>query len=268
MIRNPVPDPNWPTNPTINAAFTIGAGVVVLVGLVLAFRYWRREGTLVGFACIAGAAIASLTETITAANAYVYYPVQGQWTVFTAYGVKIPLFLTLSYIGEVGLGAMATWRALKAGGGPGVLLRIWLVVAVTDIVFETVALWLNVFYYYGPQPLNPWRMPLYWGFMDGALGLLPGVLAYLLLRGRTGPVGWLAYLAVFPAALMFVYVGTGWPIWITMHTDLPMVWIQLAGLLSVVLVYLYVRAVAALATLPPEVADGLRRNRSDLGVRS
>jgi hypothetical protein len=164
---------------------------------------------------------------------------------------------------------MAVWRALKAGGGQGVILRIWLIVAISDIVFETPALWLRVFYYYGPQPLDLWGMPLYWGFMDGALGVAPGVLAYLLWRREWGVGQHLALLMTFPASLMFVYVGAGWPIWFTMHTDLHQAWIEAAALVAVALVFLWVRAMAGLSRLPADAVDVLRTpgwSRADLTV--
>lgn len=260
----PVPDPSWPTNPAINAAFTAGAGLAVLAGLVFAFRCYRREGTVVGFVCLLGGAVASLFEPLTAANAFVYYPVQEQLTLFTAYGVRIPLFLTLAYTAEIGLGSLALWRLLRAGGGPSAVMRVWLLVALGDVLLETPALWLRVFYYYGPQPLNLWGMPLYWAPLDGALGILPAVLLHLL----HGP-GWRAWhhlvlIALYPTSVAAFYVGAGWPVWTLMNTGAPMPWIWAGGLLTVALTYLFVRALAALSALPPDaVRNAWRASPAD-----
>jgi hypothetical protein len=262
LARNPVVDPAWPTNPTINLIFTAGSGLAVLAGLVMAVRYYRREGTVAGFTCLIGGAVASLFEPLTAANGFVYYPRQEQITLFAAYDVKIPLFLTLSYTAEIGLGALAVWRLLKGGGGPAAILKVWLIVALGDVVLETPALWLHVFYYYGPQPLDLWGMPLYWAVLDGALGILPGVVVYLC---RDWGADWarkawhqLVIVALFPSSVAFFYVGAGWPIWTLMHTDLPETWIWAGSLVTVALTYLFVRTLAALSTLPPEVVDRLR----------
>lgn len=268
--RNPVVDPGWDTSPTINAIFTIGAGLAVLGGLWASYRYYRREGTIVGFVCLAGGAVASLFEPLTAANAFVYYPHEEQWTVFTAYDVKIPLFLTFAYTAEIGLGALATWRLLLGGHGPHALLGVWAVVAIGDVVLETPALWLDVFYYYGPQPLDLWGMPLYWAVLDGALGLLPGVVIYLLWNHRWRPQHYLALIALFPFSVAVCYVGAGWPIWTLMHTDVSKVWIWLASLVTVAMTYLLVRTLAALSAMPPPVVEQLRTMRVSwrAGLRS
>jgi hypothetical protein len=253
LARHPVVDPAWPTNPTINLIFTAGSG--------LAVRYYRREGTVAGFTCLAGGAVASLFEPLTAANGFVYYPRQEQITLFAAYDVRIPLFLTLSYTAEIGLGALAVWRLLRGGGGPAAIFKVWLVVALGDVVLETPALWLHVFYYYGPQPLDLWGMPVYWAVLDGALGILPGVVIYLC--GDWARKAWhqLVLVALFPSSVAFFYAGAGWPIWTLMHTDLPEPWIWAGSLVTAALTYLFVRALAALSTLSPDVVDGLRAVR-------
>jgi len=256
--RNPVVDPAWPTNPTINLIFTAGSGLAVLAGLALAVRYYRQEGTVAGFTCLVGGAVASLFEPLTAANGFVYYPRQEQITLFAAYDVKIPLFLTLSYTAEIGLGALAVWRLLRAGGGPQAIVKVWLVVALGDVVLETPALWLHVFYYYGPQPLDLWGMPMYWAVLDGALGILPGVVEYLTQPWARKPWHQLVIVALFPSSVAFFYVGAGWPIWTLMHTDLPEPWIWAGSLVTVALTYLFVRVLAAASTLSPEVVAGLR----------
>lgn len=260
--RHPVVDPSWPTNPTINLIFTAGSGLAVLAGLVMAVRYYRREGTVAGFTCLAGGAVASLFEPLTAANGFVYYPRQEQITLFAAYDVKIPLFLTLSYTAEIGLGAMAVWRLLLGGGGPRAITKVWLIVALGDVILETPALLLHVFYYYGPQPLDLWGMPMYWAVLDGALGILPGVVIYLCGEGGHdwARKAWhqLVIVALFPSSVAFFYVGAGWPIWTLMHTDLPEPWIWAGSLVTVALTYLFVRVLAAVSTLPPEVVAGLR----------
>ncbi len=261
VTRDPAVDPTWDTTPAINAIFTCGAGFAVLVGLWLALRYYRTEGTPVGFVCIAGGALASLFEPLTAANAFVYYPHEAQWTLFTAYGVKIPLFLTLAYTSEIGLGALVTWRLLLAGRGPSALLGVWLIVAAGDVLLETPALWLNVFYYYGPQPLDFWGMPLYWAVLDGALGLLPAVILYLLWDRTWRLQHYLALLAVFPLSVALFYVGAGWPIWTLMNTDHHEAWIWLSSLVTVAIAALLVRGLAIVSTTPPATIAELRSVR-------
>jgi hypothetical protein len=257
-IRHPVADFSWPTDPTINAIFTIGAGIAVLGGLVASYRYYRREGTVVGFVCMIGGAVASLIEPMTGANAFVYYPRQEQWTLFTAYDVRIPAFLTLAYAAEIGLGALATWRLLRAGAGPTGVLRVWAVVALGDLLLETPALWLHVFYYYGPQPWSLWGFPLYWAPLDGALGILPAVALHLLHRPGWRPRHYLVTITLFPTSVALFYFGAGWPLWTLMHTDLPEPWMWLGGAITVALACLFVRALAALSTLPPSAVEVMR----------
>jgi len=253
-----VPDPAGPTSPAVDVIFTVAAGLAVLVGVALSIRYFRRERTPLGFVCMAGGAVASLFEPIAAANGLVHYPRAGQVILFSAYGVDIPLFLTLAYTAEIGLGALATWRLLRAGRGPNAIARVWLLIALGDILLETPALWLHVFSYYGPQPLNLWGMPLYWAPLDGALGILPAVLIHLLHRPSWKLRQYLVTVAVFPSSVAIFYMGAGWPIFLLMHTGVALPWIWLAALASIGLTYLFVRGLAALSTLPRDTVDEVR----------
>lgn len=253
-----VPDLTGPASPTVDVVFTVAAGLAVLVGVALSIHYFRRERTPLGFVCMAGGVVASLFEPIAAANGLVNYPRAGQVILFSSYGVDIPLFLTLAYTAEIGLGALATWRLLRAGRGPDAIARVWLLIALGDILLETPALWLHVFSYYGPQPLNLWGMPLYWAPLDGALGILPAVIIHLLHRPSWKLWQYLVIVAVFPSSVAFFYMGAGWPIFLSMHSGIAMPWIWLAALMSMGLTYLFVRCLAALSTLSQDTVDEIR----------
>jgi len=254
----PTPDPGWPTNPTINASFTIGAAIPLLIGLFLAVRIYRAEGSPVGFICIVGGAVASLVEPLVTYVGFVHYPPQGQWTVFSGFGESIPLFLTLAYSAEIGLGSFAVWRLLGRGGGPRAVMRVWWLVMLADVLLETPALKLNVFYYYGPRPLNFFGFPLYWAPLDATLGLLPGVLLYLFQRREWRIGDYLLVIALYPTNVMLVYLGAGWPIFSLQHAEVWSVWLWAVSPLTLLLCWVLARTAAALTVLPSDAVESVR----------
>jgi len=254
----PTPDPGWPTNPTINAAFTIGAAIPLIVGLVLAARIYRAEGSPVGFICIVGGAVASLVEPLVTYVGFVHYPPQQQWTVFSGFGESIPLFLTLAYAAEIGLGSFTVWRLLGRGGGPRVVMRVWWIVMLADVLLETPALWLKVFYYYGPRPLDLFGFPLYWAPLDATLALLPGVLLYLFQRREWRVWHYLLVIALYPSNVMLVYLGAGWPIFSLQHAQVSIGWLWAVSPLTLLLCWVLARAVAAFSVLPSDAVESVR----------
>jgi hypothetical protein len=253
-----VGDPSWPTNPTVNAVFTVGAALPLLLGLWLALRVYRTEHNTLGFVCILGGALASMIEPLVTYVGYVHYPAGGIST-FSGFGETIPLFVTLAYAAEIGLGSFAVWRLLVAGGGAKAVLKVWWCVLVADIVLETPALWLHVFYYYGPRPLNLWGFPLYWAPMDATLAILPGVLLFLLWHRRWNVWHHLVTLLWYPANVMIVYLGAGWPIFSLQHAAVSEVWLWVVSPLTLGMSYLMARSFAALSTLPPDAVKAVRR---------
>jgi hypothetical protein len=255
----PLPDPAWPTTPWINAVFTVCAGMPIVLGLLYSARLFVRERNPIGFVCILGGAIAALVEPLVTYVGLVHYPTKGQWTVITGFGESIPLFLVFAYTAEIGVGSFAVWHLLRKGVGPRAVMKVWWVLLGADIVLETAALWLNVFYYYGPRPLNFFGLPLYWSALDAALAILPGVLLYLLWRKEWTVWHYLLVLALFPVNALAIYVGAGWPIFTLQHADVYIAWLWVVAFVTLLYTYILVRGFAALS-VTDAVAIGRFRN--------
>jgi hypothetical protein len=91
----------------------------------------------------------------------------------------------------------------------------------------------NWWTYYGPQPLQVFGFPLYWGAMNSAGAVGTGVLLY---RGRQHFAGSRAWLAVFVPPLAFGFdFAVGWPTWNVMNTSASTLVISLVSLVTIAL---------------------------------
>lgn len=254
----PVPPP-LPTNPTLDAVFTLVLVVLVAAILLYTVRLRLREGSWLPLLLVVGGGVAALAEPIATVNGLVRYPDRAQqWTSVEAYGHPVPWLVPLSYVLEVGFGALLAYRALAEGRGGPALLRIWAGIALFDAVMESPAIWLHVFRYYGHQPFDLWGFPLWWAPLDASICLLPTLAAYFL---RGAPRRWWhapGLLVLFPSSQAVVYLGTGWPVMLLLNTAQPAPYVWLACCLTLALVGGYALGAARVADAMPALRQALR----------
>ena len=255
MSGLPVPPP-LPTNTMLNAVFTVVLIVAVAAILLYTLRLRVTERSWMPFLLVVGGGIAAVAEPIAAVNGLVRYPDRDQqWISVEAYGHPVPWLVPLSYVLEVGVGALLVYRALCAGHGGPALLRVWVRIAVFDMVTETPSIWLNVYRYYGHQPFDFWGFPLWWAPLDASICLLPALAGYFML-GR--PRRWWhapGLLVLFPSSQAVVYVGTGWPTLLLLNTAQPAGYVWLAGCLTCALVGGYVVIAVRIADAMPALHE-------------
>ena len=174
----------------------------------------------------------ALIEPLVDANGRVWFPVDGQWSAYRDFGVSLPVWLVLAYVWFFGGRAMVIWHLLEQGRAAhrGWIRKHWLTVLVTDIVLENIGLYLGLFLYYGHQPLQVGRFPLWWGAINSTT---PIVIATVVVLVRRQLPGWRALLLV-PLAPMIdagVNASVGWLTWDAINnTQVPVALLWLTGL--------------------------------------
>jgi len=231
----PQPPQGMHMNTTAQAIFTVGQVVPCLVFAVIAWRLWHRERTPIAALFMVGGALAMFMEPIVDVLGQVWFPRNGQWRLFETWGRPIPWFIVV-YIWYVGGQAFIAYRQLDKGGRSRDIWKLYGIFFLANVVYA----------YYGHQPLNFFRLPLWWPAVNAAMPILAGTLVFLL---RPYLQGWrvLAVILLIPAADGMANAAVAWPTWNALNTRLPAAVVWAAGCLTVALASLMIHFIALVA---------------------
>jgi hypothetical protein len=239
------------------SAFLIMAGVLLAVGLAVGIRHLvsRRDPVLLYL--LLGGAIASLFEPIVDILGLMYIPEKGAATVFSFFDRGMPLFVVVAYAGYIGGLAYIAYHYLQRGITPIRVLRIWGVFLVANIGFETPAVLLNVYSYYGNQPLNLWGFPLWWAFVNPLTSIVAGALLVHLHQPLKQRNALLAVPLLVPMACGMSNGAAAAPVWLSLNGDLPgfVPWIAAAVTLGLALFVVWIIGTALAYPAPSVAAD-------------
>jgi len=256
----PQPPQGLHMNTTAQAIFTIGQALPCVAMAYFAWRFWRKERSPVLALCMVGGAFAAFMEPIVDVLGQVWFPRDGQWRMFETWGRPLPWFLVV-YVWYVGGQAFIAYRRLDRGARSRDIWQLYGIFFLIDVILETPGLYMNLYTYYGHQPLNFFRLPLWWPAVNAAMPIMAGLLIYLLLPYLRG---WrvLALVAVIPAADGMANAAASWPTWSALNTRLPAVVVWSAGVVTCALACLMVQFMslaaeaknAARSPAPPAMA--------------
>src|SRR5438132_875227 len=241
----PQPPQGLHMNSTLQAVFTIGQAVPCLVLAFVAWRMWQKERSPIPALCMVGGALAIFLEPIVDVLGQVWFPRDGQWRLFETWGRPIPWFIVV-YIWYVGGQAYLSYRKLDQGGRGRDVWKLYGLFFLANVICETPGLYMNLYAYYGHQPLNFFRLPLWWPAVNAAMPILAGTLIFLL---RPYLQGWrvLAVVLLIPAADGMANAAVAWPTWNALNTRLPAPVVWAAGCLTVALASLMIHFIAQVA---------------------
>lgn len=246
MLSNiPQPPQGMEMNRTAQAIFTIGQAVPCLVLAFFAWRIWQKERSPIPALCMVGGAFAMFMEPIVDVLGQVWFPREGQWVLFETWGRPIPWFIIV-YIWYVGGQAVITFRSLERGALSRDIWKLYGLFFVANLICETPGLYMDLYTYYGHQPLNFFRLPLWWPVINSMMPILAGTLIWLL---RPYMTGWrvLGVIPLVPAADGAANIAAAWPTWSALNTQLPAAVVWAAGCLTVALASLLIHVIAQVA---------------------
>ncbi|HLF40849.1 MAG TPA: hypothetical protein VI854_05165 [Acidimicrobiia bacterium] len=248
----PQPPTGMEMNETAQAVFTIGQVIPVLVLGFIAWRLWQRERTVVPILCMVGGAFAVFYEPIVDVLGLVWFPRGGQWRMFETFGRPIPWFLVV-YVWYVGGQAFLAYRKHEQGARGRDIWRLYGTFFVINVVLETPGLYMDLYAYYGHQPFEFFRLPLWWPAVNSAMPILAGTLvfaAWPYLKGWRA----LAVIPLVPAADGMANAAAAWPTWSALNTQLPWGAVWAAGAVTCGLAALMVHFIALFADSRVETA--------------
>lgn len=242
----PLPPTEMVMPQTAQWLFTVIAGVLVLVELVIGILHVARgQGPLL-LLCMLGGALASLFEPVVDALGMMFIPMTGAFGVFTFFGRGMPMFVPIAYSGYIGGLTYLAYRQLNRDSRGWAMQRLWAIFVVLNVAFETPAVLLHVYVYYGRQPLNFWGFPIWWSFVNSVSCILAGAVLTRLWPRLSGPRRLLALLVV-PVSVGMANGGTAAPVWVALHQpDLAIAWTWIAALVTMALALLVIWTIASL----------------------
>lgn len=148
----------------------------------------------------------------------VWYAADNPMVVYTSMGIPQPAFLLLGYSLFWGGTAYIGSRFVENGTS---IWKIWAVVFVMDLIVEYLGVPVfKVGVYYGHSPFTLWEFPLWWAFVN-ATSAVVGIALLRMMEPRL--LGWrkLGVLTIAPTAFGATHAASAWPVWVTLHSDVP-----------------------------------------------
>jgi hypothetical protein len=225
--------------PSGGSWFFNGLCIALFAGaLVWAFARASR-GDMLGLVVLAGGLVANLIEAELDNLGLLWFATDNHLIVFHSFSRAMPLYVTLGYGFYFGSISYFTTSALARGRGPRYLWGIYAAGWVFDLALESTGSGVGLYKYYGPQPFDPWGIPLWWMFVNPALPIAAGGLFHLMrdqLRGARA----LLVVVLLPMCYGATYGAIAWPIFIALHSDVATWVIWVAGGLTAAFALLFV----------------------------
>jgi hypothetical protein len=203
-------------------AFTFITGVpMVIVGLIALGLLIRDRDPLLLF-CFIGGGLASFFEPVADILCHLYFPVVGQHTAYTTFGRPIPWALVFAYPWYVGGQGYLAGLLFRRGITKRGIWLMWAAFVLSDIACETPGVLTGFHVYYGHQPFEYWKFPLWMAATQSLMPMIAGALVFVVSR-QIGS-GWrlAVVIPLIPMADGMGNAGVDLPLWSTLSNNLSL----------------------------------------------
>jgi hypothetical protein len=215
---------------------TIVMTTVGLLGVVLGIWMSAKGKTLLPVMIALSTVLIAIPEVFYDVIGAVYFPFSETEPLGAAYGFlgrTMPVWILSGWFGY-GINAVVTYWILTLRPSTRALWYLWVFTAGSSIVFEEILLSLDVYHYYGNQPLVIiTQLPWWWAPCNSVGIMLAEAIAYRF-RSNLRGLGALAMLVVTPMAVTGIYGFIALPSWIAVNADYPWLLTQVLGLTTIV----------------------------------
>jgi hypothetical protein len=173
--------PSWAISPQTNLAAELVMGAGALASLIYCIHIARRDRVVWPLWMFIGAGVMTIWETIVNLFEHIAYPSEGARIILDGWlGRDIPLYCFLIYLCYfAGPGAWLYQRIL-GGVSRSELTRIAAITIIACATFEPIAVYFNLWTYYGTHPFNWTGLPMHWWFSNAVTVLfVPAACAML-----------------------------------------------------------------------------------------
>jgi len=243
----PLPPIDLVMHPEWQLWLTIFFGITGLASWVYGVRIAIKEKSIVPLLVIAGGSIAVLGESLIDIVGLCYWTEQGQWTLYEAFGRKIPYITLGSYTTFFGGIVLYTLRQFEQGAPAKTLYISFICWMCIEWAWEPIPIHYGVWSYYGAQPFRVLDFPLWWPPVNTVGAFSAAFLIWKVKKYLSG----LSLLAILPLVFSGDLMGNAlvaWPLWITLNMDVGYEVTVPAGFLTLILCYLSLKIMVRLVT--------------------
>ena len=177
-----------PVSETGQLIATIATFALALVALLYVVSVCRRDRVVWPLIITVAGTLTCLLEPLFDHLYGLWFPTEGQWTLFTTYGMHEPVWLPGAYL--IIYGAMAVGVVKQLDAAP-TMRTVWkLYAALAAVAFVGEISYIKVFEVYNYQDQQPFKVlgyPAFMGFVNSMSALIGGIAVWRLvplLRGR------------------------------------------------------------------------------------
>lgn len=189
---------------------TVGTYLLAAIALSAIVALCVRRRVVWPMIVTVGGTVTCLLEPLFDHLYGLWFPTQGQWTLFITFGVREPVWLPAAYL--IIYGALPVLTAVWLERAP-TLRTVWRMYAilvalamVAEIIYIQV---LGVYNYQGGQPFVVLGYPLFLGFVNSMSALMAGIVIWKLLPLIEGKSAQLMLFTIPPMAFALDAVGSG-----------------------------------------------------------
>lgn len=235
QLRVPVPPLTVATYHGNRHAIVIAVMLVIgLTGLAFASRVTVKTRSWLPVTCTLSGVAIVVPEVFFDVIGLVYYPTSPHDHAYDLFGRRMGWFIVAGWFGY----AILTYLMVRVLESNPRTRTVWVLLGVAclgDVVLEEIFLKLEMYAYYGRQPLILLDRLPWWWIPCNSLGVL--LAAVVMFRIRAHMRGWwsLGAFLITPLSLSATYGAIALPSWIVVNGKYPWLTTQLAGLMTVAL---------------------------------
>jgi hypothetical protein len=225
------PPPDLSVSHAASMAFTVIMAVLFVAAAAFAIKRLAARDAL-PISLVLGAVVAVLLEPILDVLSMCWYAPNNVAVAFTAFGINMPLFVVIGYGFFFGIQAYTGMALLERGADRKTMWRLYAGWWCVNYILEFVGTHLHAYTYYGPQPYYVFGVPLWFMFVNTAMAVVSGTVIF---AAKSHLVGWRALWSVplLTSTYGALYLGTSWPMFLALHSDVPAVVIWVAATITV-----------------------------------
>jgi hypothetical protein len=236
MSNPPLPPVDVAVNGVGQVIMTVGVAIGIVLVVISAVRLARRWSTPIPILIPAATLIAACAMPMNDAIASAWYFVPGQMTLWTTFGVSLPVWTFFSYVAFYGGFGLLFWNLAERGTTRKQIARAMVGMWVFALVTEIAGIQLGTYTYYTEQPFRIAEFPAWVSLCN--VGICAGIgigsarlRRWLPTRELVGPALFLG-----PALVVVGLFGTTFPMLQVSHTVDPSMWaLYAAAVASIIL---------------------------------
>lgn len=241
--------------PDAQIGLSILWGIFALGSVIYCINHSLRTKSWLAVNILIGSGLAMFAESLVIDDMNNWYPAINQITVYESFGHSVPLFACLAYLFYFAPGILIMMKKYEQGITAQQFWMFWGGCVIFTIGYEIAGLAYDLWYYYGYQPFQIWKLPLTWPIINTMTFIPFSVVLYFGRPWLKGKWMWLVIPGMATAVPTFEIMAA-YPIFVAINNAETPVWLaNVAALISVGMTLAATALCAKLVCVPAGAAE-------------